>query len=252
MKISAVSYLNTLPFIYGLQHSSIINQIDLSIDYPSECARKLVNNEVDIGLIPIAVLPKNPNYNIISDYCIGADGKVDSVFLFSDVEINEIEKIYLDYQSRTSINLMKILAEKHWKIQVEWLSAKVGYEAKISQKTAGVVIGDRTFALKQNFKYAYDLAEEWKKMTNLPFVFATWTANKNIEQQFVNQFNKALKFGLENIDNVLKFYKNKIFEVSKHADIKRYLTQNISYNFTKKKQEALKSFLLKKNSLFCF
>jgi len=246
MKISAVSYINTLPFIYGLQHSPIINKIDLSIDYPAQCASKLINNQVDIGLIPVAVLPQIPNSRIISDYCIGADGKVNSVFLFSNVPINEIEKTYLDYQSRTSISLMQILAEKHWKIKVEWLKAEIGYESKISEKTAGVVIGDRTFAIKQNFQYAYDLAEEWKQMTNLPFVFATWTANKNISQTFVNQFNTALKIGVKNIDDVLNFYKKRITEKNNFEEIKKYLTEDISYNFTKNKQKALKSFLLYK------
>jgi len=247
MKISAVSYINTLPFIYGLQHSPIIDKIDLSLDYPAECASKLINNQIDIGLIPVAVLPQIPNYKIISNYCIGADGKVDSVYLFSDVEINEIEKIYLDYQSRTSISLMRILAEKFWKIEVEWIKADAGYENKIFGKTAGVVIGDRTFAIKQNFKYTYDLADVWKKMTGLPFVFATWTANKNIDQLFVNEFNDALKFGLENINKVLIHYQNKISITNKHINIKNYLTKSISYAFTKDKQKALKSFLTKTN-----
>ncbi len=251
IKISAVSYLNTLPFIYGLTQSSIIKQIDLSIDYPAECANKLINKEVDIGLIPVATLPLIADYNIISDYCIGANGRVNSVFLFSNVEITKVKRVFLDYQSKTSINLMKILARKYWKIKPEWVSARVGYENKLSGNSAGVIIGDRTFKLKHKFEYSYDLAEEWKKMTKLPFVFACWTANKKIDKQFINQFNKAIELGINNIDGVLQFYEKKIDRFSKYANIKEYLNRDISYNFSRKKHEALELFLneMKNNNL---
>ena len=46
-KVSAVEYLNTIPFIYGINNSEISNQIELLLDFPSECARKLSKNEVD-------------------------------------------------------------------------------------------------------------------------------------------------------------------------------------------------------------
>ncbi|NQX96939.1 MAG: hypothetical protein HRT73_03545 [Flavobacteriales bacterium] len=96
IKVSAVSYLNTLPFIYGINNSEVMEGIDLSLDIPSDCAKKLLSGEVDLGLVPIAILPQLKEYHIISDYCIGAEGKVDSVALYSDVPLNEIEYIYLD------------------------------------------------------------------------------------------------------------------------------------------------------------
>src|ERR1043166_8619691 len=107
IKISAVAYLNSKPFIYGLEHSRVLDQIDLQLDIPSECARKLINNEVEIGLVPVAVLPLIRDRQIISDYCIGAVGKVNSVMLYSDVPLDEIRTVLLDYQSRTSVTLVK-------------------------------------------------------------------------------------------------------------------------------------------------
>ena len=58
IKISAVSYLNSKPFIYGLQHSENLNYIDLQLDIPSVCAQKLMEGKVDVGLIPIATIPE--------------------------------------------------------------------------------------------------------------------------------------------------------------------------------------------------
>ena len=79
LKISAVSYLNTKPFLYGLFQSGMEDSIDLSLDIPSECARKLVAGEVDLGLIPVAVIPQLKTPHIISDYCIGTEGAVKTV-----------------------------------------------------------------------------------------------------------------------------------------------------------------------------
>ena len=106
LKISAVSYLNTVPFIHGLKQSDLIHNIDLQLDYPSICADKLINRTVDLALVPVVVIPKLKDSHIISDYCIGADGAVDTVCLYSDVPITEIESIALDYQSRTSVALL--------------------------------------------------------------------------------------------------------------------------------------------------
>src|SRR5690606_16832675 len=97
IKISAVSYTNTAPFMYGVHKSaSLLNQVELSLDIPSLCAQKLIDNQVDIGLVPVAALLDIPNYEIISDYCIGSIGAVNSVYIFSKIPIDQIDTIRLD------------------------------------------------------------------------------------------------------------------------------------------------------------
>lgn len=240
VRVSAVSYLNTSPFVYGIQHSAMQNEMDLSLDIPSDCAKKLLNNEVDLGLVPVAIIPKLKEHYIISEYCIGADGPVDTVALYSDVPLNEIENIYLDFHSKTSINLVQVLAREHWKISPKWVGAEDGFVQKIEGKTAGVVIGDRTFSLPKTFKYKYDLAEEWKKMTGLPFVFACWVANKKLSDSFISNFNEALKIGVNAIEKVVESKEDLI--ISK-AQLNYYLTHNIDYNLTANKKDALVKFL---------
>jgi chorismate dehydratase len=237
IKVSCVRYLNSQPFIYGLKNSSIISEIGLSLDIPSVCAEKLLNGSVDIGLVPVAIIPELKESHIISDYCIGADGKVETVLLLSDVPLEKIENILLDYQSRTSVLLLKILADKFWKISPQWKDGENNFENKITGATAGLVIGDRTFALKNNFKYVYDLAEEWKKFTFLPFVFACWVSNKKIQSDFISCFNSALESGLKNIPLVASQHPSGIFNPLD------YLTKKVSFNLDAKKEEAMKLFL---------
>lgn len=246
VKISCVSYLNSKPFIFGLQNSEIINEIDLHLDTPADCAQKFNDKLVDIGLVPVAALRGMDDYHIISDYCIGADGEVGSVVLASDVPIHHIQNILLDYQSRTSVILAQVLADKFWKIKPQFHDTHQNYESIIGGTTAGIIIGDRTFALKSRFKYIYDLAHEWKLFTNLPFVFACWVANKHIDYTFVKRFNNALRFGLMNSEKVITDFTK---ETGTTVNVRDYLENKISYSFDDRKKFAMELFLTYANEL---
>ena len=76
----------------------------------------MLEDEIDVGLVPVAIIPEMKEHYIISDYCIGCDGEVASVCFFSDVPLDKIENILLDYQSRTSVALLKVLLNNIWKI----------------------------------------------------------------------------------------------------------------------------------------
>lgn len=240
IKVSAVSYLNTLPFLYGIKHSKVKEELDLTLDIPSDCAKKLLSGEIHLGLVPIAIIPELEEHYIISDYCIGSKGKVDSVALFSDVPLDQIETVYLDYQSKTSVNLVQILAKEFWNISPKWINATLGFENEIRGRTAAVIIGDRTFNLPKKYPYKYDLSEQWYDFTGLPFVFACWVANKELSPLFINKFNEALIKGLENIHQVVNDYDGN--SISKKA-LDFYLTKNISYSLDNDKQKAIELFL---------
>ena len=242
IKVSAVSYLNTIPFIYGLKNSTIINQIELSLDYPSLCADKLLKGQVDIGLVPVTVIPKLKDPYIISDYCIGSDGPVDTVCLFSDVPISETESIALDYQSNTSVELLKILLKEYWALNPELKKAEVGFEESIKGKHAALVIGDRAFALNAKHTYTYDLSAIWKQMTGLPFVFATWVANKELPPKFISEFNTALENGLSDIQKSIILEGSNYPNCENHKD---YLNNKISYRLDAEKQKGMVLFLEK-------
>jgi chorismate dehydratase len=238
IKVSIVSYLNAKPFLYGLQHSEIINGIDLQEDIPSVCAQKLLTNQVDLGLVPVAIIPSLKNYHLVSDFCIGAQGKVASVMLYSQVPLHEIVSVMLDYQSRTSVMLVQVLAKHLWKINPNWLPADSGFEQKITGTTAAVVIGDRTFELNGSYPHSYDLAEEWYKLTNLPFVFACWVSNKPLPHEFIGEFNAALQFGLDSRGDIVSKMSLKNYK----TDVNYYLNENIKYNFDAPQREALNLF----------
>jgi len=240
-KLGIVSYLNTKPFLYGLEQSDLRDQIELSIDIPSVCAEKLLKGEIDLGLAPAAIIPLLKEYYIVSDYCISADGKVETVCLFAQCPVEEVKTIYLDYQSRTSVELVKILIKDCWKINPTLIPAKQGYEPLIKDQTAGLIIGDRAIANKGKFRYEYDLAEAWKNYTNLPFVFALWISNKKLPDIFIHQFDKSLQYGIEHIHQIVESCQPDY----PHFDVKKYLTQYVNYKLDTEKQKGLDLFLKK-------
>lgn len=236
--VSIVNYYNTTPFLYGINQTNFKSQINLELDIPSVCASKLKNQQVEIGLVPIAVLPELSSYHIITDYCIGAIGKVDSVKLFSEKPLNELTHVLLDYQSKTSVTLIQVLNKHFWKKNIAFINASEGYEKQISGTTGAVIIGDRTFGLNDH-TYQYDLSEEWQKFTGLPFVFACWVSNIKLEESFIEKFNKALAYGVNHI-------KESVMEKPNQAlgdNALDYLKNKISYHLDADKRKALNKFL---------
>ena len=238
IRVAAVSYLNTKPLLYGIKRHPIINEIELIEDYPSKIAQMLIDDEVDAGLIPVAAILKMEQWNTIGNYCIGSNGPVASVCIFSEVPMEEIEKVYLDYQSKTSVNLAKVLLREYWKKNVEFIDATgEDYRNEMKGATAGVVIGDRALQQRQKSKYIYDLGEAWKQHTGLPFVFAAWIANKKLPKDFVTAFDEANALGLQHLDEVIQENPYAAF------DLKKYFTECISYELDDEKREGMKLFL---------
>lgn len=239
IKITAVSYLNTKPLLYGLFKSEIAQEIELQLDIPSECARKLRDGEVDLGLVPVAIIPEIADAKIISDYCIGADGAVKTVGIFAHCPLEKLTDIYLDFHSRTSVELAKILVEQHWKCTPNFIPATEGYIEQIKGSTGGVIIGDRTMGLHENFPYFYDLGSAWMEFTGLPFVFAAWVSRHPLPHRFVDHFNQALKMGIDAVPELTYI----LPQPSSGFDLKEYFTRYISYELDTPKKQALKLFL---------
>lgn len=214
-----------------------MDMMELSVDYPARIAQQLVDDEVDVSLVPVATIPRLKEYHIITDYCIGAEGPVASVCLFSDVPLTQIKRIYLDYQSRSSVALFKVLLHEFWKLDVELVETSGDYEHLIHGTDAGVVIGDRALIQRHKSHYIYDLAEAWMRLTSKPFVFAAWIANKELPAEFIAAFNDAVGIGIKHLPEVVA---ENPFEP---YDLITYYTQNISFPLTPGKRQGLSRFL---------
>ncbi len=238
LQVTAVSYLNTKPFLYGLLKTGLHQSIELQLDIPSKCAQKMRTGEAQLGLIPVAAIPEIRDARIVSDYCIGTVGAVKTVCIYANQPIEQLSHLYLDFHSRTSVELTKILLRQYWKIDLALLPAKEGYISKIGDKVGGLIIGDRTIGLEHQFKYVYDLGEIWEQHTGLPFVFAAWVSTVPLSREFLKSFNAALKVGLHSIPDLLY-----LLQVPHpDFDLSTYFNQYISYELDDKKRAAMRLF----------
>ena len=212
--------------------------IELVGAYPARLAEMLQNDEVDLGLIPIAAIPELSSYHIVGDYCIGTEGEIASVCLFSEVPMHEIKTVYLDYQSRSSVALLKWLMKEYWDIQPEIVHAKdENYRNLINGTTAGLVIGDRALEQRKISTFIFDLGSEWRSITGLPFVFAAWVSKKKLDDEFIRLFNEANAMGLQKIDEIVKDTPFDLY------DLKKYYTLHLSYKLDESKRKGMEKFL---------
>ncbi len=264
ISIAAVSYLNTIPFLYGIRHAADL-RAELLLSPPSGCAEAFNSRKADIALIPVGGLAEiaEKDFDIITTWCLGADGPVRTVVMVSDSPIKEIKRVWLDSHSMTSVLLAKYLAAKYWNIAPEWKDlADYSVLEKPAQGDAFVLIGDKVFENEGRFKNTWDLAEEWRKHERLPFVFAVWVARKSVPEETLAALEDALTLGIERIyESILESdyagrnaagelaeagYPNAALEADRglcSIDIAYdYLTRNIDYIFDGQKRKALERF----------
>ena len=238
IRVGIVNYLNTKPLLYGLERPPISERIELIGAYPSRLAEMLRNDEIDLGLIPVAAIPQLPEYHIVGNYCIGAEGEIASVCLFSEVPMHEIKRVWLDYQSRSSVALLKWLMQEYWGIFPEILLAEnEDYRQEIKGTTAGLVIGDRALEQRKISTFIYDLGSEWRSITGLPFVFAAWISTRELPADFIAEFDAANALGLAHIDEIVARENFDLY------DLKKYYSLHLSYKLDDRKRQGLNRFL---------
>ena len=238
-KITAVSYLNTIPFIYGIRHEGNFSA-ELQLCPPADCAANFIAGNADIALLPAAVVPQLKATQIVTDYCIGAISSVRTVELMSDSPVGEIKRVFLDAHSRTSVQLTGYLARNLWKIDPKWYSLD-SYDNLARDARAGdafLLIGDKVFDHEGEFRFSYDLAEAWQGLTKLPFCFAVWVARKGTPYAVTDALEQALTFGVEHIYEAIV---ENGFD-KKPYNAYEYLTRNIDYLFDEQKHKALQKF----------
>jgi chorismate dehydratase len=242
MRITLVSYLNTRPFIDGLQHFFSSEEISIQPLPPSECAVSLLHKDAEMALIPVGSLLDFPNIHVLPNYCIGADGAVNSVFLFAQQPIESIENVLLDPHSRSSNGLTKVLIKHFWKKEVNYIVPTEKHFDAITGNTAGVVIGDKALKIREKYAYVYDLSEYWKKMTGLPFVFAVWAYYaEEVPAEILPRLDEAFEYGVLNRrESAISSAEEYGIELN-HAI--NYLENDIKFHFTAARHEAMALYL---------
>ncbi len=232
MKISLVSYLNSYPFHYGLIQAPRGLYSRLEVVNPAQCAKNFDNEVSDVALVPVGALDSLKNYKIVEPFCIAANGPVRSVLLLSHKPIAKIKTIAPDTDSRSSNMLTKILCNNHWNINAEFVPHEL-------ESDAVVAIGDKAFKMAADYKYSFDLSDEWTKMTGLPFVFAVWISRVGMDESKLPNLNRALNFGVTFASEAINHFGTAGLTM---PDAMSYVKRNISYRMTDVAKEGMEKF----------
>lgn len=249
LKIAASTYLNSAPLIYSfLQGSLKDNCYFLGNTAPARCADLLAENLVDIALIPVIEYQRINNICLIPDISVSAKQAVRSVILVSKCPIDKINTVALDISSRTSATLVKIILERFYSIKPHYITSPPNLKDMLTVSDSALLIGDPAITVELNNYHVYDLAQEWRKFTGLPFVFALWAVNNcwsdnAIDKDYLDLaklFVEAKKEGINNLNNIVKEYSYNL-NISP-VSLLDYLTSNVNYDLDKENLAGLEYF----------
>lgn len=227
MRIGVVPYINALPLCSYLSSP-------LRYEIPANLEKLMAEGELDVALLPIFALFKPNNYTPLFEAgVIQADGPVESVMIFyKDIHPSKAKEIFITSHSVTSVSLFKVIYSLFWKQDLAQLKITKNENCEVQ-----LLIGDEALFFNKPGYQKVDLAQEWKKYTGLPFVFAAWVSQKNMAKTAFPLLKEARLKGTKEIDQIIK----------NHADLdpvilRRYLTKSIQYEATLQSLKAIEQF----------
>ncbi|MGE3819472.1 MAG: menaquinone biosynthetic enzyme MqnA/MqnD family protein [Isosphaeraceae bacterium] len=183
IRVGAVSYLNAKPLYHRLEEFA--PEACLEMDLPSRLADRLAAGALDLALIPSVEYLRGASlgYQIVPGFAIAARGAVRSVKLFCRKPFGEIDRVALDAGSRTSQALSRVWLDAAHGVRPRRIETlPMGVPIEESTADAVLLIGDRAMSVSHEpYVAVVDLAEAWRSLTGLPFVFALWVVRAGVD-----------------------------------------------------------------------
>jgi chorismate dehydratase len=248
LRISAISYLNTAPLMWDFEHEDAGSAFEISYTLPSGCAAALADGSADIGIIPAAAYASVPGLVILPEVAIAARGPVRSILLVCKVPLENVSLVALDSSSLTSVALTKVLFKKWWGAGRRFSSTAPNLDQMLERSDAALLIGDSALKVDRTRYLTYDLAEEWIRLTNRPFVFAFWAVRQAALEEcsptldLSSVFKQSRDNGLltKNVADIAKKWGPRIG--LDENEVRSYLTENIHYQLDPECIEGLNLF----------
>ena len=228
VRLGAVSYLNVRPLVEGLgDHPEAVT---LRFDVPAVCAALLADGQIDLGMVPSITHADRPGDRIVPSVCIGSEGAVDSVALFTRRAIRQIRSVALDTSSRTSAALTRILCARRFEVSPSFRPAAPDLAAMLASADAALLIGDPALFADHVALGAtkVDLGQVWSEMTGLPFVWAFWAGPAGgVDAPVVRLLKEAATRGAARTDAIADAYC--AGDPSRAAIARRYLRSHLRF-----------------------
>jgi chorismate dehydratase len=248
-RICAVSYLNTAPLVWGLLHGPQRGAVDLSFAVPSECARRVVEGEADLGIVPVVEMDRH-GLQPFSELCIACCGEVRSILLFARCPWPEVQTLAADTGSRTSVELARVVLKERFHSSPRVHAAPPQLGRMLEQADAALLIGDAALAVDPHTSGLrwLDLGQEWFELTGLPMVFAVWAGRPSPALDGVAAILEgSFSYGQGNLDAIIKSEaRSRGFSAELVA---RYFERNVTFRLGAPERAGLEAFLAASRAL---
>ena len=239
VRVGCVKYLNARPLIRGWPGN-------VEFDHPSALCHRLAKGELDVALVSSFEFLRNPIYRIVDEVSISSNGPVYSVVVAYRGEFSGIEEIELDPASETAVNLLRCLL------------AELGLTPRLTGGTpentrfprARLIIGDQAIMFRQEQARAFqfwDLGEQWKKLTELPFVYALWLIRPEVpDAKSIAERLRGLRD--ENLTDIPAIVSDALADVADNRQeitpefLDRYYNEHLRFGFGSREKQGLRSF----------
>lgn len=239
----AVSYLNTVPLVWGMLHGAQKDLFDVRFALPSECADQLASGEADIGIVPVIEMARQ-KLEYFRGTGIACHAAVRTILLVSKVPFREIRTLATDSGSRTSVMLSRVILAEKFGAEPAVISRPADLAAMLGEADAALLIGDAALRIDPEtlpFE-SLDLGTEWVALTGLPMVFAVWAGRSEIiEERYARGFIDSCRHGIASIDEIVR---------TESADrgfpeplVRKYLTEHIVFELGERDYAGLNLFL---------
>jgi chorismate dehydratase len=258
-RISVVQYLNSVPLAWGITEGRQKEAFDASFSTPAECAEQLSRGAVDIGLIPSIEFNRIKGTRIVPGPVVASTHRVRSVILVSVKPLWKVQTVAVDKGSRTSVALSRVIFREFYHITPDFRPAEPDIVAMLASNDAALLIGDRALKFTEEHErpnaetqkpmlrlgpeplQVFDLAERWRFLTGLPFVFAFWAVRDGFKGNgVVEALKESRDFGVANIPAIAEKYSAELG--IKKEFVQEYLERNVYYYMDRDCVEGLQLF----------
>jgi len=248
--VCAVSYLNTIPLVWGMLHGSAADGrdvFDLSFALPSECADRLASGEADIGIVPVIEMARQ-KLDYFQGTGIASRGPVRSILLVSKVPFREIRTLATDSGSRTSVMLARVILAENYGVEPRTFSRHADLAPMLGEADAALLIGDAALRVDPAtlpFE-TLDLGEAWTRTTGLPMVFAVWAGAKGLvagenHQRYSDAFSASCRYGLARMEEIVA--RESATRAFPEELVRRYLTRHIVFELGPRDYKGMELYL---------
>ena len=248
LRFSIIDYLNSLPLNMAFKDGLFSDSCELLFDFPSQCADNLASRRADVGLISSIEYQRIAHLRVVPDIAIASHKKVRSVVILTRKDLRDVKRVALDRFSRSSVALLRILLKHLYKTEPAFITMSPEANQMLDEADAALVIGDAALRLPDGDFQIIDLAEEWYRLTQLPFVFAFWVAHVSVASQEIAQIlARAKSYGADQI-------KTRIPAIQERwpldaEELRYYFSENIHYDLGEEELTSLARFYAYANEM---